>query len=150
MKKISFLAVFILIFSLCTFSSFAVSPDISKETEIIYTKEYGNVQIETILVVESSSLRSSTVPAYKIKTYSVDSEQIATVTLSATFGYDGKTAWVERTDSSYSVTGGWSYKNESITTSGGTANLTAKLTKLLTSSIPVEISMTCTPSGTIS
>lgn len=150
MKKLSFLMSLLLLFNLCTFSAAALSPEVYQETQVIYTEEYGDVLVETTLIIQPSLFRSSEKTASRTNNYSSGGTRIATVTLTATFGYDGRSAWVEDADGSHTVSGGWSYKNEEITTSGNTAELTAKLTKLLSSNIPVELSLSCSPTGTIS
>lgn len=127
----------------------AVGPNISEKSEIIHT-EYGNIELIDTLIVHDSSLRSSTKSADRIRTVKFGGVQIAEVTLSATFGYDGKTAWVVSTDSSHSTSGGWLYRSEKISDSGSTAKLTATLTHILDGDIPVSISMSCSPSGQIS
>lgn len=78
-------------------------------------------------------------------------EEIATATLTATFGYDGSDAWVVSSSGSHTVEPGWSYSGERISHSGGTATLTAtiKSTKGL-GQFPVNISLTCSKDGDIS
>lgn len=70
--------------------------------------------------------------------------------MSVTFGYDGKTAWVISASGSHTTYDGWSYSGERITTSGGTANLSATLRHLLHKSVAVNLSLTCSPTGQIS
>ena len=125
------------------------STEVYRETEIIHTED-GDIEVETILTIHDSLFRANARTASKTKTYTASGNTIAEVTLTATFRYDGSTVSVTNTDSSYSTYDGWSYKNESISTSGGTATLTAKLTKLLHTNVSVSVSMTCTPSGSIS
>ena len=45
---------------------------------------------------------------------------------------------------------GWSYKQNSFTSSGGTITLDAKLTKLLVMNIPFTITLSCDKDGNIS
>lgn len=128
----------------------ATEQDICKDVEIIHTA-YGDFEVETTLFVYDSPLRSNTKSADKTHTVKYDGAVVAEVTLSASFSYDGTTtAKVVSASSSHSTSNGWSYKSESISKSGGTAKLTAKLTKLLTGEIPISISITCSPSGQIS
>lgn len=148
-KTVSVLLTFILLLSAALLQAGAVASEVQQTTETIHT-EYGDIQVDTVLILYPSAARSSTQKADRIKTYSYSGQEIASVTLSATFGYDGKTSWVESTSSSHTTSGGWSYKNEEITSSGGTAALTASLTKLLNPTIPVEITLSCSPTGTIS
>lgn len=88
--------------------------------------------------------------ANKKHSFTYQGENIATVTLFATFGYDGKSAWVEEASASHDTSGGWSYGREVIDTDGSTAALSARLTHRDRPYIPVDISMSCTPSGKIS
>lgn len=127
----------------------ASSEQVYRESEIIHTED-GDIEVETILTVYPSVARNSTISADKTKNYYADGIKIATVTLSATFGYDWVGSWVDDASSSYSTYDGWSYKNESISTSGSTARLSAKLTKPLYSSHSVSISLKCSADGTVS
>ena len=129
--------------------AYAAAPETYQEIEIIHT-EYGDIEMTTTLVIYDSPLRSSTKSAKKTQTFKSGSTVIGDVTLSATFGYDGSTAWVVSASGSNTIGSGWSYKNESISKSGNTAKLTAQLTKLLLPNVNVTISMTCSPSGQIS
>lgn len=123
--------------------------DVYQETEVIQT-EFGNIEIEARMVVYDSLLRSNTKSASRIATVKYDGKAIADVTLSATFGYDGKTAWVTSASGSHTTYDGWSYSNEKITNSGGTASLSATLSHLLHKSAAVNVSLTCSPTGQIS
>ena len=118
------------------------------QIETIYT-DFGPVEVKTVITVYESPTRSSTKSADIARTFIYDGSTIAVVTLYATFGYNGSSAWVISTSSSHTTYNGWSYGNENITTSGGTATLTATLTKLFNRA-PVNISLTCSPTGQIS
>ena len=148
-KHISVFLALVLLVGTAILPVHAAAPDISPEIEVICT-EYGNLEVETTLVVHDSLFRSSTKSADKIQTVKLDGTVIAEVTLSATFSYDGTTARVTSASGSHTTSGGWSYKNESISKSGDTAELTANLTKLLYPTLDVEITLSCTPSGQIS
>ena len=119
------------------------------QTETIYT-DFGPVDVETVITVYESLARSSTKSADIARTFRYDGSTIAVVTLYATFGYDGSSAWVVSASGSHTTYGGWSYSGENITTSGGTAYLTATLSHLLHRNVPVSISLTCSPTGQIS
>ena len=69
--------------------------------------------------------------------------------LPATYGYDGAAAWVAEAESDYETYDGWRYGSEEIEDSGGTVTLSAQLTKAAERTLNVDISMTCSPSGTI-
>lgn len=119
------------------------------DVEVIHT-EFGDFEIVTTTIVYDSVARSSTKRADRIHEMKYSGTIVAKVTLSATFGYDGKTAWVISASGSNNTYDGWKYGSEKISKSGGTATLTATLTKLTSSNIPVNISLTCSPSGQIS
>ena len=98
-----------------------------------------------------SLLRSSTQKASSTSKFKNNGELIATVTLTATFGYDGSRAWVVSASGSHSMESGWTYSNQSISKSGGTANLTADIKSTTgLGSFPVDISLTCSTDGDIS
>lgn len=127
----------------------AASEEVYRETEIIHTED-GDIEVETVLIIRDSLLRASSRTASKTKTYKSDGSVIGEVTLTATFRYDGSSVSVTDTDSSYDTYDGWSYKSENITTSGGTAKLSAKLTKTSYVDVAVNVSIKCTANGTIS
>lgn len=127
----------------------AVSEEVYRKTEIIHTGD-GDIEVETILTIHKSLLRAKSRTATKSQTYKSDGTTIANVSFTATFQYDGSTVSVTDTDSSYSTYDGWSYKSENITTSGGTAKLSAKLTKTSYAGVAANISIKCTANGAIS
>lgn len=119
-----------------------------QKTETI-TTVYGDFEVEETLTVYSD-LRSSTKSASKTTTTKYSGKVISEVTLNATFGYDGQTSWVVSASGSHTTYDGWTYSGEKITKSGGTASLTATLSKTGYKSMTVSISITCTASGSIS
>ncbi len=121
---------------------------IHPKIDTIYT-EFGPVEIKSTLVVYDS-FRSNKKSADLTREVRYNGKTIAEVTLSATFGYDGKTAWVISASGSHTTYDGWSYNSEKISKSGGTATLTASLFKLSAGTIPISFSMTCSPTGQIS
>jgi len=127
----------------------AAKSEVSRETEIIHT-DSGDIEIETVLTIHNSLFSSGSKTVTKDRSYKYDGTVIAEVSLTATFRYTGTSASVTSSDSSYTTYNGWSYKNESISTSGGTASLSAKLSKLLVGTVPVSISIKCSADGTIS
>ncbi len=146
MKKIgAFLLTFALLAVTMIPSSLAAANN-WQDTETVYS-ELGDVEIITTIHYAISRGGGS---ANKTSTVKSDGKVIAEVTLSATFGYDGKTAWVSNASSSHTTYSGWSYGSEKITKSGGTASLTGTLSHLLHRNIPVNISLTCSPTGQIS
>lgn len=145
--KLSILALLVCALSIPA-SAFAVEN--TRTTEIIYVEGLGEVEVTTITKVQNSLVRSSQKSASKTKEFTYDGQVVATVTLKATFGYDGSSAWVVSATGSQNISSGWTYKNQSIDKSGNSATLTATLSKGIGVKTPVEITMSCSPSGTIS
>ena len=149
MKKISSLSLISLfLMYMLVLPAQAVSSTYQKK-EVIHS-ELGDIEIETITTTYSSVSRSSGRNADRTKTVRFSGEVIAEITLSVTFGYDGKTSWVSSASGSHTTYGGWSYGDEEITKSGGTASLSATLSRLLHRDILIDISLTCSPTGQIS
>ena len=122
-----------------------------ESTTVVYQLENGITVEETIWEASISTFAAeSQKRGTAYKTYRRGSDVIATVSLTATFWYDGSDSGVVSTDSSYSVYDGWSYTNESIWDSGNTAYLSAELTNLFIKSIDVSLSLSCSPSGQLS
>ena len=76
---------------------------------------------------------------------------IATITMVASFNYDGTTVYVTSAGVTEETTyQGWNFIEDSVTTVGGTATLNARLTKLFHSSISFSMSITCDVNGNLS
>lgn len=146
-KLLSFIVVFGFIFVL-TVPCFALEPQIESQSVSTQTLSDGTIVTSTITVFKSTT-RASTRKATAVQDYERKGVLIATVSLTATFAFDGEDAWVHSTSSSNSTYNGWSYENEKIATSGDTAKLTAKLTKSGEINQNVKISLTCSPTGEI-
>lgn len=150
-RKITALLTAILLMGAVVLPTYAAAPEVRRETKVIQTEQYGEVVVETVLVVYDSPLRSSTRSAEKIEFYKADDTVIAIISLKTTFGYDNSYAWVVSascpTKDTYE---GWSYSGEKISKAGGTSSLSAKLTKFLHPYAPVDIKITCTADGSIS
>lgn len=144
----AFLLTFVLLTATMVPSTLAVSSS-QWETEVVYT-ELGDIEIEVATIIYSSGVRSNSHKVDKVAKAKHNGKVIAEVTLSATFGYDGKTSWVESASSSHTTYDGWSYGSEKITKSGGAASLSGKLTHLIYGNYTVNISITCSPTGQIS
>ena len=146
-KNITLMAVlFCLIFTMAL--PVGAASQVVCETTTV-TTVYGDIEVEETLVIYTN-LRSNTKSVDKTSTYRQGGSVIAEVTLNATFGYDGKTSWVVSASGSHTTYGVWSYNNERITKSGGTARLSATLNAPLSQGVSVNISLTCSPSGSIS
>lgn len=148
MKKVcSWSLVLLLMVSMALLPAQAAGSE--QKGEVIHT-EFGDIEIETTTIIYNAMSRTNSVSADRTKTVKYNGTVIANVTLSATFGYDGKTAWVSSASSSHTTYNGWSYSNEKITKSGGTASLSAILSHLLHGNQSISISITCSPTGQIS
>ena len=141
-KMISMLTALALVLSLCLIPTCSAYG--RENTKVV---DLGNgITVETTTTVYDSLLRSSSTSKFKN-----NGELIATVTLTATFGYDGSRAWVVSASGSHSMESGWTYSNQSISKSGGTANLTADIKSTTgLGAFPVDISLTCSKDGDIS
>lgn len=83
-----------------------------------------------------------------------DGDWVGSITLTANFGYNGSSAWVNRMSTSHSVASGWTYENERTWKSGGTANMSASMSKKIAfipiTTVDPSASITCSPTGQIS
>ena len=148
----------ILIAMLCTLLLiFSTQPCFALETDdgcVVYshteTLADGITLVREIILIDSQS-RSMT-KAYTDKhTYSHNGEVIAEIWIDATFRYDTQTvSVVSKSVSKCDTYDGWSFKQSSFTSSGGTVSLTGKLTKLLVLNANVNISLSCDKNGNIS
>ena len=146
MKKLVSFALCVMMLCAAVLPAGAVQSD--DRNILVTVSEDGRLEIVTVLELSNSLLRTSRT-AHKTSYVNYDGERIAEVTLTATFGYDGDEAWVEESESDYETYDGWRYGSEEIEDSGGTVTLSAQLTKAAERTLNVDISMTCSPSGTI-
>lgn len=114
--------------------------------------DLGNgITVERVITVNELDTRSFNKKASAKNTFKNNGEVIAVVTLTTTFGYDGTRAWIISSSGSHSVESGWTYKDENITNSGGTSQLTAELKSTTgLGRVPVNIDLVCTKNGEIS
>lgn len=102
-------------------------------------------------VIEHTQTRASAKNYTRRKSFYDGDTLIATIAFTATFHYDGSTVSV----ASKSVTQtdtyeGWSYKQDSFTSSGGTVTLSGKLTKWLIFNSSFSMGLVCDVNGNIS
>lgn len=147
-KKFSTILVSVLLICAMVLPASAAQ-QIDRTSKVFYA-ECGPIEVETTLTVYESGARSNSRRANVTNTYKNNGKVIAEVTLSATFGYDGKTAWVISASGSHTTYDGWSYGSEKIGKSNSTASLSAALDHSYYASISVDISLTCSPTGQIS
>lgn len=129
----------------CAFSVFAAPAE--KGPERIDLGNGYSVVITTGTTAGSARAQTSN---YCQGTYYCGSTKIGTVTLHATFNYDGSTVSVQSAYATYVLATGWAYKNQTITKSGGTAHLTVNLVKSGYATVPVSLSLTCDKDGNVS
>ena len=149
MKKLTALFICMLLLVGC------ITPCTAAETEkvISYTVETmeNGVTVEETITMLQSAARSTTETYTKTKTYKHNGDLIAEITITATFQYDGSTvSVVSKSVSTCETYEGWSFKQSSFTSSGGTVTLTGKLTKLILLNADVSISLTCDKNGNVS
>ncbi|WP_294499894.1 hypothetical protein [uncultured Gemmiger sp.] len=106
------------------------------------------IECTTTIYWEASSTRASTRKGGIDQSYSYDGKTIAIARLTATFTYNGSTATAISASGSHSTASGWSYSGQSTWCSGATAHLTATVSGPV--SFPVNLSLTCSPSGVLS
>lgn len=113
--------------------------------------ENGLRVVDEVTIV-SSSARSTEKNATRTKTFYDGDTLIAVISFTATFCYDGtNVSVVSQSVTQTDTYSGWSYKQESFTSSGGTVTLTGKLKYLLIfSSTTFTMNLICDPSGNIS
>ena len=99
---------------------------------------------------ENAFARASTKEYTRRKTIKRDGSTIGVIAIKGKFSYDGsKVAVVSKSVTQTDTYGGWNYKQNSFTSTGGTITLDAKLTKLLVPGISFTITMTCDKNGNV-
>lgn len=130
-----------------------ISVSAAQSESIIHSQSYAleNGIVVTDELISSSPLRSSTRDYTLRRTFSTGGTTIAIIALYGEFTYDGSHVSVlEKSVTQTSTYNGWNYAQTSLTSSGGTITLNAKLTKLLHSSIPINMTLSCDANGNIS
>lgn len=129
-------------------AAFAVS-DADVET-YTFTEDLGNdYSVETTVVVHPTQVRSSSKSATATSVFKHAEREIATVSFSASFSYNGSTSSVTSTSYTKKTSIGWVYTRHNISTSGGRATLTADLVSLI-GTVPISITIYCSPTGALS
>ena len=112
-----------------------------------YTEDFGN-GITAVTTITQTVTRSS-LTRTKASNYYASGQYIGQASLAASFYYDGSTARATGASGTGSGANGWSYGGQSTGTSGNRAYLNATLSNG-SRSVPVSLSLTCSPSGSIS
>lgn len=116
---------------------------------------YDEVLLENgITVVEEITVypqgRSTDLRANRTDTFKDGNTVIAIITIEGVFRYDGSTvSVVSKSVTQADTYSGWSYKEISFTSSGGTITLKGKLTKLLIFNNSFTMTLSCDENGNI-
>lgn len=147
MKKIISIIVCLLLLASTALPVFA-----TEQTETVYSEEIileDGIVVKDEIVIQSQA-RSAEITATRTRTLTKGDSLVAEIAFQAKFRCDGQTVTVlsksvTRTD----TYNGWSYKQNSFTSSGGTVTLDAEVTKWLVINVPFTMSMTCDAAGNV-
>lgn len=150
MKKVSTLLLCILL--ICSLLVPAAAQDtVSAQTVSTQTIDLGDGWTVTEELIINDQARTASRAATKKQSFSKNGEAIADIAITGVFRYDGSTVSVSsKVVSQKDTYNGWSFTQNSFTSSGGTITLTGKLTKPLRVSGSVNIKLTCDKNGNIS
>lgn len=150
-KRIITMALIVLMTA--TFFAPAANADCAPAKNAVTVTDLGNgITVESTTFIEEAFSPLSlmaTKKATKQDVYKCNGSQIAIISITANFGYDGSSSWVNSASVSKDISSGWTYSNEDITTSGGTATVTATLKKF-PYNVAVDTYISCSPDGEIS
>lgn len=145
-KKLFSLVVVSLLMFVFAFSCFAQENERVIKT---YTEDLGSGITAVVTITEADSLTRSSKTHSITKDYYSSGTYIGVAALTANFYYDGSTSRATGASGAGSGSNGWSYGGQSTGTSGNRAYLNATLSNG-SRSVPVNLSLTCSPSGSIS
>lgn len=150
MKK--FTALLLSLLLLCSLLAPAAALDTAAaQTVSIQTIDLGDGWTVTEELIVSDQARTASRAATKKHSFSKNGTAIADIAITGVFRYDGTTVSVtSKTVSQKDTYNGWSYSQTSFTSSGGSINLTGKLTKILQVAVLVDITLSCDKDGNIS
>ena len=148
-KGIALLLCLIMVFPLTV----SATPVESAEEAVIISETVTTEDRFTFVdeVIDISQARSADKDYIRRKTIYREDVLVAIIAFTVTFRYDGSSvSVVYKAVTQTDTYEGWSYKQNSFTSSGGTVTLDAKLTKLLIFNSPFTMSATCDANGNIS
>lgn len=150
MKKVSTLLLCMLL--ICSLLVPAAAQDtVSAQTVSTQTIDLGDGWTVTEELIINDQARTASRAATKKQSFSKNGEAIADIAITGVFRYDGSTVSVSsKVVSQKDTYNGWSFTQNSFTSSGGTITLTGKLTKPLRVSGSVNMKLTCDKNGNIS
>lgn len=115
------------------------------------TIDLGDGLTVTEELIINDQAKTASRSATKKQTFSDNGTTIAEIAITGVFRYDGSTVSVSsKLVSQKDTYDGWSFTQNSFTSSGGTITLAGKLTKPLRVSVSVNIKLTCDKNGNIS
>lgn len=124
------------------------------ENQTVYQTERildNGIRVVSVITIPNVQTWSSTRTAAHQEKYYDGDTLIADIVITGTFRYTGTSVSVVSKELTKAATyDGWSFKQSSFTSSGGTITLTGKLTKLLIFNANVNMSLTCDKNGNIS
>ena len=137
---------------LCLLCIIAIPAHAADTNTVSTTILESNLRVVDQVTIEQSNTRSYDRTATRTKTFYNGDTLIAEISFKATFRYDGTSvSVVSKSVTQTDTYSGWSYKEESFTSSGGTVTLTGKLKYLLIfSTTTFTMGMTCDANGNIS
>lgn len=146
-KTVSLLVICVLIFTLiCPVLATPANEEAYLQE---YTLENGLRVVDSITV--HSNNRASTTSAERKRSFYDGDTLVAYIRFIADFRYDGSTvSVVSKTITNTNTYDGWSYVQNSFTSSGGTVTLNAKITKWLIFNTPFTMTLSCDKNGNIS
>ena len=125
----------------------------SEDVQVISSEEIvlENGITVTDEIIQVSQNRSTDKTYTRRRTFDKDGTVIAIIAFTVTYRYDGTTvSVVAKAVTQTDTYDGWSYTQQSFTSSGGTVTLSGKLSKLLIFNNTFSMSMTCDKNGNIS
>lgn len=129
----------------------AAQDTVSAQTVSTQTIDLGDGWTVTEELIINDQARTASRAATKKQSFSKNGEAIADIAITGVFRYDGSTVSVSsKVVSQKDTYNGWSFTQNSFTSSGGTITLTGKLTKPLRVPGSVNIKLTCDKNGNIS
>ena len=129
----------------------AAQDTVSAQTVSTQTIDLGDGWTVTEELIINDQARTASRSATKKQSFSKNGEAIADIAITGVFRYDGSTVSVSsKVVSQKDTYNGWSFTQNSFTSSGGTITLTGTLTKPLRVSGSVNMKLTCDKNGNIS
>lgn len=98
----------------------------------------------------SNNARAKEKTSSILKTYKYGNKTIGKIGINGKFRYDGKTVKVvSKSVKKQNLASGWSFSQDSFTSSGGTISLSGELEKSISENINIDITLSCDKDGNI-